>query len=115
MAEGGARRVVRLRAEHHGDDWRYLSAWKDDQGNLYIDGQDVGPRTRAVSDAGVFGWSLCIERQHLHRLSALLGGDPYEDVLDTLERGWRGRRSYDLEDLLDAHTEDVPAHLGEWS
>jgi hypothetical protein len=105
---------VQLRAERHGADARYLTAWIDDGGNLHIDGHDLGPGTARVSDDGEHEWSRTIDAQHLPRLAELLGVDRDEDLLDELERGWSGRRSYDLEALLRAHADEIPSDLHVW-
>jgi hypothetical protein len=46
------RRQVILRNERSGLDTRHLWAYLDDEGNLHIDGQDLGPATAPVSTSG---------------------------------------------------------------
>jgi hypothetical protein len=91
---------VVLRAERSGADCRNLWAYLDDEGNLHIDGQDLGPATAFVSNDGEYEWFETISAEHLPRLLALLGGAPREDLLDLLEQRWSGPRSGDLERLL---------------
>ena len=93
------RRVV-LRDEHRGADWRALWAWVDSAGALHIDGQDLGPATAAVSDDGEYEWFVTIAAAEVPRVVELLGGAPGDQVLDVLERGWTGRHSYRLEEML---------------
>jgi hypothetical protein len=40
-----ASRIVRLREERSGADSRFLDAYLDGEGNLHVDGQDLGPAT----------------------------------------------------------------------
>ena len=89
-----------LRSEQSGDDARYLWAYTDDEGNLHIDGQDLGPATAPVSSDGEYEWFQTISAADVPQLLALLGGDPGSDPLDVLEAGYTGRRSYDLERVL---------------
>jgi hypothetical protein len=94
------RRVVTLRSERNGADVRWLGASVDEKGALHIDGQDLGPGTAPVSSDGEYEWFETIAAPLVPRLVELLGGEPGDDVLDVLERGWTGDRSYDLERLL---------------
>lgn len=108
-----ARRTVRLRAERDGPDSRYLDAYLDDDGNLHIDGQDLGPKTAPVSSDGEYEWFEVIRAPHLAALRALLGADPTEDVLDILERSWSGEHAADLERLL--RESGIPIERSVWS
>ncbi len=106
-------RVVVLRDEHLGEDHRHLCAYRDQAGNLHIDGQDLGPGTAPVSGDGEYEWFKTIAARDVPRVVDLLDGRPGEDVLDVLERGWTGARSYDLEARL--RGSDVPVELFTWS
>ncbi len=87
-------RVVTLREEVDGPDRRHLWAYVDEEGNLHIDGQDLGPRTAPVSADGEYGWFQTIRKGQLPELRQLLGGNPDDDVLDLLESKWTGSSSY---------------------
>lgn len=93
-------RIVHLRSEHEGPDHRFLDAWLDDDGNLHVDGQDLGPATAPVSSDAEYEWHETIRARHLPRVRALLGIGPGEDLLDALERSWSGARAGALETLL---------------
>jgi hypothetical protein len=95
-----ATRKVTLRNERAGNDSRCLWAYVDDEGNLHIDGQDLGPSTAPVSDDGEYEWFQTIRCEDVPRLVARLGGGPTAHVLDLLETRWSGARSYDLEKIL---------------
>jgi hypothetical protein len=89
-----------VRDEHQGADHRHLTAYVDDQGRLHVDGHDLGPGTAPVSADGEYEWFQTIAAADVPRLVELLGGAPGDDVLEVIERGWTGGRSYDLEALL---------------
>ena len=93
-------RVVTLRDEIDGPDRRHLSAHVDQEGNLHIDGQDLGPKTAIVSSDGEYEWFETIKKTDLPRLIGLLGGEANADILDVLEENWTGQRAADLEALL---------------
>ena len=67
-------RVVTLRDETNGPDSRHLWAHLDQEGNLHIDGQDLGPKTVIVSSDGEYEWFETIDRSDLAKLIGLLGG-----------------------------------------
>ena len=100
------RRTVQLRQEHEGKNFRYLWAYVDENGDLHIDGQDLGPATSLVSADGEYEWFQTISAQHVPAVIAVLGGQPGDDVLDVLEDGYSGLQSYDLEALL--RESDIP-------
>lgn len=104
-------RVV-LREEHAGADHRYLRAHLDDRGSLHLDGQDLGPRTRPVSNDGEYEWSRTIDAKHPPALVELLGGEPDSDVLELLESKYSGEASYELERLI--READIPSELHVW-
>ena len=95
-----ANRVICLRAERDGPDRRNLSAYLDAEGNLHIDGQDIGPGTALVSSDGEYEWFETVRASHVPRRVELLGGEAGDDVLDVLELRYRNEGSYDLESLL---------------
>ncbi|MDQ1370919.1 MAG: hypothetical protein QOF20_3272 [Acidimicrobiaceae bacterium] len=102
-----------MRAEIDGGDRRFLDAFFDDDGDLRIDGQDLGPATAIVSGDGEYEWGRTIAAADVPRLLEELGGQQGEDVLDLLQRNWSGARSYDLEKLLRETT--IPVSLWTWS
>ena len=53
----GCGNKVTLRSERSGRDVRTLWAHVDVDGNLHVDGQDLGPRTAPVSVDGEYEWS----------------------------------------------------------
>lgn len=107
------RRTVTLRDERFGEDRRNLWAYLDDEGNLHIDGQDLGPGTAPVSDDGEYEWFQTIAAADVPRAVVLLGGEAGDDPLALLKRAWTGTRSYDLERLL--AESGIPIRRSTWS
>ena len=98
--EGSEQREVSLRAEVDGPDSRYLWAYLDEDGNLHIDGQDLGPKTAPVSSDGEYEWFQTIKKGDLPKLIALLGGEAVDDILDLLEQKWTGPKAGALEAVI---------------
>ena len=100
MAHG---RVVRLRTGQGG---RYLDAWRDADGGLHLDGQDLGPPTAVVSPRGEVEWFSTIAGEDVPRLLELLDAPKDADILDVLEAHWRGERAAELEAKI--RRSDIP-------
>jgi hypothetical protein len=106
-------RIVTLRTECIGPDWRNLEAYLDEAGNLHIDGQDLGPATAPVSGDGEYEWFQIISVTELPRLLELIDVAPGQDVLNLLERKWTGPNSHELEKRL--RESDIPIVCHVWS
>jgi hypothetical protein len=102
-------RTVQLREEHKGKDDRYLSASLDDEGNLVIEGQDLGPGTAVVSSDGEYEWTRVIRAKDIPQLLRLLDAPIDADVL---AESWRAN-SYELERRI-RHGK-LPSSLSVWS
>lgn len=103
---------VILRDERVGRDIRHLEAYLDEQGNLHIDGHDLGPRTAPVSDDGEYEWFETIAAADLPRLVELLEGAPGEDILDLLGRRYSGPASYEFTSIL--YNSGIPIRRQVW-
>jgi|SRR3954447_1343310 hypothetical protein len=106
-------RVVSLRAEDDGRDSRSLTARLDEGGALVIEGHDLGPGVAPVSSDGEYEWRHTIHAEHVPELMTLLEAPADADILDTLERRWSGRRSYELERRL--RDASFPVETWTWS
>ena len=106
-------RKVTLRDETSGPDRRHLWAYFDDEGNLHIDGQDLGPGTAPVSTDGEYEWFKKISAHDLPKLLTLLGAPSGANVLDVLEREWSGDKAGDLETLI--RKSDLRVETSVWS
>ncbi len=109
-------RTVRLRAEHDGEDRRFLTAAVGPSGDLALNGQDLGPGTAMVSSDGEYEWTTTIAAADVPRLVALLGGEPGSDVLDVLARyadDVQPRGSYRVEQVI--RESGIPLRRHIWS
>jgi hypothetical protein len=93
-------RKVTLRSERQGENSFSLRAYVDAEGNLHIDGQDLGPVTASASSDGEYEYFKTIAASWLPHLLNLLGAPADADVLDVLESTWTGEASWELERLL---------------
>ncbi len=107
-----ATRSVALRAEHDGEDSRYLTAYLDARGDLHIYGQDLGPKTAPVSNDGEYEWDKTVTREHIPDLLALLGAPADADILDELAAHWTATASYHFERKL--RDSDIPVRFWSW-
>ena len=109
----GRGRTVTLRDERSGRDSRHLWAYVDAEGNLHIDGQDIGPSTAPVSGDGEYEWFQTISASAVPRLLGLLAAPPEADVLDVLADRWSGSHAGELERVL--RQSDIKVERAVWS
>jgi len=100
---------VTLRSERRGENSFSLWAYLDDDGNLHLDGQDLGPVTAPVSTDGEYEYFKTIAAPDIPRLLEMLGARADADILDVLASGWSGDASWRLERLLGES--DIPVYL----
>lgn len=101
--------VVELRNEQREDGSRHLRARLRSNGDLCIEGHDLGAGTSLVSGDREYEWFKTIHSQHIDRLRLVLGADEEADLLAFLQEHYSGSRSYDLEELL--RTGGVPVEF----
>ncbi len=106
-------RTVTLRNQRQGSDRRHLSAYLDGDGNLHIDGHDLGPGTGSVSGDGEYEWTTVYAAGDVPAVVALLDGAPGDDILDLLESRWTGERAGELERRL--RDSGLPVTRSVWS
>ena len=114
-APAGRTREVILRQERYGRDSRYLGAYIDENGDLRIEGQDLGPGTEPWGVDGEYEWFETVRAVHLPRLLELLGARERlegAELVDYLEREWSGRRAYDFLRLL--YRSGIPIEREVW-
>lgn len=107
---GAAEGRVVLRDERAGADSRHLSAYLDAEGNLHIEGQDLGPATRPFGRDDEYEWFERIARSDVPALITLLDGAADEHILDVLKR-YTGAASYELERRLRDGNVPVRRHV----
>lgn len=109
----GDRMQVTLRSERSGRDLRTLWARLDADGNLHVDGQDLGPGTAPVSSDGEYEWFQTIRRESIPQLLVLLGAPPdTRELLQFLKANFSGTSSYELERIL--RESKVPVERTVW-
>jgi hypothetical protein len=93
---------VVLRAERGPDGLRHLAARIDDDGDVVIAGQDLGPGVEKVFGDGMteYEWSWRVKAADVGTLVAALGGEPGADVLERLHARCSGPRASELFVLL---------------
>jgi hypothetical protein len=97
---------VDLRSEQRGDDSFFLWAYLDADGNLHIDGQDLGPVTAVVSSDGEYEYFQTVAAADVIRLLRLLGEPEDADVLQVLRQKWSGVASWEFDRVL--RESDIP-------
>lgn len=91
------RRSVTLLDESRDDtSSHHLSAVLERDGELRIEGQDLGLVTAAISPDGEYEYFYTIRPNDVPALVIALGGTPGDDILALLEERWAGRQSYGL-------------------
>ena len=90
-------REVRIREEHDGPDSRYLTAYLEPNGDLRVEGQDLGPGTAIVSSDGEYEWGYVVDRSHLPALVSALEGVEGQDLLILIRDKWTGARAGEFE------------------
>jgi hypothetical protein len=96
-------RRVTLRDQRDADGVRHLYVILHDDGSLTIEGQDLGDGVEEHFGAGLreYEWTRTIEKDHVPRLTAALGGGPDSDVLALIEKAFAGEKAHQLEELLE--------------
>src|SRR5262245_57335367 len=90
-----------LRAERTDGDSRYLGARYSENGDLLIEGQDLGEGVRAIFGYIEYEWAWTIKAADLPRLAAALGSD--SNLLDALKTRFSGDAAGELESFLKKH------------
>ncbi len=102
-------RMVTLHEETKGPNTRSVWARIDREGDLHIEGQDLGPATSVISGDGEYEWFTTFEAGDVPRVLALLGGRPGESVLKVMKRDWSGARTSEMERRL--RESDIPSEF----
>ena len=105
-------RTVVLRDERDGRDSRHLAVRLTADGDLRVDGLDIGPTTAELTGGDEYEWTTMVRAEHLAGLVALLGGDPGAGLLGLLAERYTGPSAYDLEQILSGGA--VPIERSVW-
>ena len=98
MPENNSNRNVVLREERIAGDYRYLGAEINKDGDLVIEGQDLGPTVKALLGDIEYEWCWTIKAQDIHLIKQALKEDG--DILVMLKRRFSGENSSKLSDFL---------------
>lgn len=95
------RREVTLRSKRDREGTRALWAYLDKNGNLCVDGQDLGAGVSGVFSAGIaeYEGSHMIEKNDIPRLVKALHGNPGDDILDILKKRFDKEPRFDISDF----------------
>lgn len=94
-------RTVTLLDESREDTSRlHLSALLEPDGELRIEGQDLGPITAPISPDGEYEYFYTVRPNDVPALITALGGRPGDDILTVLRERWSGRDSYGLDQAI---------------
>lgn len=88
-----------------------LWARLDADGNLHIEGQDLGVPPGLVSNDDEYEYFHTIRAEDIPKLIELLGGDPGDDLRDVLGLNWTDADSFELEKRL----RDAPFEIAFYS
>ncbi len=95
---GYVRRSITLRDEELPNGTRSaLWAWIGPQGELHLDGQDLGDPALLPGGDGEYEYFRTIAAEDFPALLELLQGRPDDDVLALLARDYARQRSFELE------------------
>jgi hypothetical protein len=99
---------VVLRQERTATDWRSLSARIGPQGELIVEGQDLGTSVEAPFGSREYEWTVTVAAADIRKLRAALAGDRgffgvlrrRRGLLDALRRRFSGGQADRLEPFL---------------
>jgi hypothetical protein len=94
-------RIVVLRDERTDGDSRYLCAKYSENGDLLIEGHDLGAGVREFFGYFEYEWVWTIEAADLPRLAAALGAD--SNLLDALKARFSGDAAAEIGSFLKEH------------
>ena len=95
---------MNLRSEVSGRDRRSLWAVVTLDGDLRIEGQDLGPEVERIFGAGQneYEWDVVVRAANVPQAVVALGGAPGDDVLTLLQQRYSGRSASEVERRLEA-------------
>src|SRR5580765_1541537 len=100
--EDGERRVT-LRNQKSGADRRLLCAVLTPDGDLRIEGQDLGPAVAEIFGEGLseYEWDVVVRAANVPQAVVALGGAPGDDVLVLLAERYSDLEASKIEKRLD--------------
>ena len=89
--------VLRNQRDEYG--LRYLDATLNENGDIVIEGQDLGKGVEEAFSSSEYEWTWTIKSNHIHLLKKALGGT--NDILDALEKEYSGLNASKLYEFLE--------------
>ena len=89
---------VVLRKERSESDYRFLSAEIDENGDLVIDGQDLGGGVDSAFGCSEYEWSWTVRAKHIGQLKIALGSR--RNILRTLKKRFSDQKAAGLYEFL---------------
>ncbi len=95
---------MKLRNEVSGRDRRSLWAVVTPDGDLRIEGQDLGPDVERIFGVGLteYEWDVVVRASNVPQAVVALGGAPGDDVLTLLQQRYSGPAAGEAERRLEA-------------
>jgi hypothetical protein len=94
-------RHVILREERTASGSSHLRARVDDNGDVVIEGQDLGETPQRFWGSGEYEWAITIPAESVSDLVIKLGGQPGDDALDLLATRFHEDESHATTTFLD--------------
>ena len=97
-------RMVRLQADMTEGNRRFVNAFLSAEGDLSIEGQDLGSGVSEFFGAGLteYEWTVVVRAEHVPSAVAALGGEPDTEILDLLGERDQGDEAHTIKERLDA-------------
>jgi hypothetical protein len=100
QAEGILMKVI-LRNERSNTDTRYLSAAINEQGDLVLEGQDIGQAVQAAFDYSEYEWVWTVKAEDVPLFETALGCQG--NLLPELEAKFSGDNAANLHQFMQTH------------
>ena len=107
--------IIILRDIREPDDWRNLQVRFDDNGDLLIEGHDMGASVETFFGEGSneYEWVTTVKAKDVRALNVALGGKRGDDTLELIRNKCTGENAIDLEQLI--KKKDIPKKFWSWN
>lgn len=98
-------RAITLRSTRDQDGSRHLCARLKNNGDLIIEGHDLGPGVSKCFGPEIteYEWSWIIYKANIAQLVKALGGSQANDILELLAKRFSAEAAGELQDFLNEH------------
>jgi len=97
------------------DAWRHLQVRLDDNGDLLIEGHDMGDAVQKYFGEGSneYEWVTTVKAKDIRALNVALGGKRGDDTLKLIRDKCTGENPIDIEGLI--KKKDIPTKFWSWN